>query len=242
MSSYIMAIDAEKCINCKACIVACQQRNGVPYGLARNWVKEFSNSHAVLGQNFQPGACMHCDHPPCVDACPTRATFKAEDGSVCIDVQRCIGCGGCVEACPYGARYKHPQTGVADKCDYCRQTTQDQTPACVQVCPVHCRIFGDDSDPTDPVVAALASSTRVYVAPGNCDTSPTLTYLSATTPTDWPKSRPVPTALAVMGSAAMAVKYLGGLSLAGVICVFVKQLFFPSDPTNPVETKENGHD
>ena len=117
MSRYIMAIDANKCINCKACVLACQQRNGTPYGHSRNWVRETPDKLSLLGTAYQPGACMHCDHPLCVDACPTHATYKADDGSVGIDPERCIGCGGCIEACPYGARYKHPVTGRADKCD-----------------------------------------------------------------------------------------------------------------------------
>ena len=94
---------------------------------------------------------MHCDNPPCVKACPTRATYKSNDGSVVIDEDRCIGCGGCIEACPYNARFRNPVTGTADKCDYCRKSTPGQEPACVQVCPVHCRIFGDADNPNDPV-------------------------------------------------------------------------------------------
>ena len=94
MSRYIMAIDANKCINCKACVLACQQRNGTPYGHSRNWVRETPDKLSLLGTAYQPGACMHCDHPLCVEACPTHATYKADDGSVGIDPERCIGCGG----------------------------------------------------------------------------------------------------------------------------------------------------
>ena len=94
MSRFIMVIDATKCINCKACVLACQQRNGVPYTHSRNWIREAPDNLSPLGTAYQPGACMHCDHPLCVDACPTRATYKADDGSVVIDRDRCIGCGG----------------------------------------------------------------------------------------------------------------------------------------------------
>ncbi|MFQ8735620.1 MAG: 4Fe-4S dicluster domain-containing protein [Bilophila wadsworthia] len=112
---------------------------------------------------------MHCDHPLCVEACPTHATYKADDGSVGIDPERCIGCGGCIEACPYGARYKHPVTGRADKCDYCRRATPGQVPAGVQVCPVRCRVFGDADNPDDPVARALAGNRHVYVVPPDFD-------------------------------------------------------------------------
>ena len=79
MPRYVMAIDASKCLNCKACLIACQQRNAVPYGLSRNWVRETPDTASPSGWRYQPGACMHCDEPSCVDACPTHATYKAED-------------------------------------------------------------------------------------------------------------------------------------------------------------------
>lgn len=232
MPHFVMAIDAAKCLNCKACVVACQQRNGVPYGLSRNWVRDFPDPAAPLGRRFQPGACMHCDRPLCVDACPTHATYKDEDGSVRIDAARCIGCGGCIEACPYGARFKHPVTGTADKCDYCA-ATPGQTPACVQVCPTGCRIFGDADNADDPVAWALAEREQAHVAPKDFDTKPTLTYLGEAGPLDWPQTRPVPPALAGMGPLAGLVKLFAGLSLFGVVGVFLKQLVCPSDAASP---------
>ena len=88
MPRYVMAIDASKCLNCKACLIACQQRNAVPYGLSRNWVRETPDTASPSGWRYQPGACMHCDEPSCVDACPTHATYKAEDGVVMVDETR----------------------------------------------------------------------------------------------------------------------------------------------------------
>ena len=218
MSRYIMAIDANKCINCKACVLACQQRNGTPYGHSRNWVRETPDKLSLLGTAYQPGACMHCDHPLCVEACPTHATYKADDGSVGIDPERCIGCGGCIEACPYGARYKHPVTGRADKCDYCRRATPGQVPACVQVCPVRCRVFGDADNPDDPVARALAGNRHVYVVPPDFDAKPTLAYLNGTTPTDWPRRKDVPPALAAIGPLSSVVKAFGGLAQVPPAC------------------------
>lgn len=129
MARYVMVIDSNKCMDCKACILACQQRNNVPYGISRNWVHETVVDSASCGFRFQPGACMHCDDPSCVRACPTGATWKGKDGAVEIDKSRCIGCGSCVEACPYHARFINPNTGTADKCDYCRASTPGETPA-----------------------------------------------------------------------------------------------------------------
>lgn len=243
MPRYVMVIDATRCLDCKACVLACQQRNSVPYGLSRNWIRKSPDSQSPLGSAFQPGACMHCDRPLCVEACPTRATYKAADGSVVIDAERCIGCGGCIEACPYDARFKHPHTGIADKCDYCRASTPGQTPACVQVCPVQCRLFGDLESPSDPVVRALAEHPQVRVNPPGYDAKPTLTYLNRTSPTDWPRTTAVPPVLAAMGPLSSAVKLLGGLALFGVAGVFVKQLILPSDDDAPdAAKKDKDHD
>lgn len=236
MSRYVMAIDAGKCINCMACVVACQQRNDVPYGSSRNWVKNVNNPDVPAGVSFQPGACMHCDNAVCVDACPTHATYKAPDGSVVIDAARCISCGSCVASCPYRARFLHPVTGRADKCDYCRAHSEPgQEPACVQICPTRCRTFGDADDPAAPVAAILKTQPNVHVTAKDQDTKPTLTYLGATLPADWPQKAETPAPVSAMPLIATGVRWLGGLALFGVLGVFFKQLVLPSD-------REHGHD
>lgn len=240
MARYVMAIDAGKCMNCKACIVACQQRNGVPYSLTRNWVRETPNPASPTGFSYQPGACMHCDEPSCVAACPTGATYKAKDGSVAIDRARCIGCGGCVAACPYGARFLNPVTGTADKCDYCREAgVSGQPPACVLVCATRCRVFGDADDPDDPVSKVLAAQKHVYVKAPTQDTRPTLTYLGDTTPTDWPAEARMPGPLAAIGVLATGVRWLGGLALFGCLGVLLEHFFLPGLAGDEHPNKEN---
>lgn len=239
MIHYVMAIDATKCMNCKACVVACQQRNGVPYGHSRNWIRETSDRESPSGLGYQPGACMHCDKPLCVDACPTRATYKAEDGSVRIDRNRCIGCGSCVEACPYDARFLNPRTGTADKCDYCASTMGlGIPPACVLACPTHCRIFGNAADPDTPVAKALANNPQLHVVSPRLDTKPTLTYLKRTAPLDWPREARVPAVLASIAPLAMGVRWLGGLTLLGLIGVFLRNLLTPSPEEHHTGTGE----
>ena len=228
MAHYIMAIDSRKCMDCKACVIACQQRNNVPYGLSRNWIRETCCDSAPAGFLFQPGACMHCDDPGCVAACPTHATWKSRDGSVEIDKGRCIGCGSCIEACPYHARFINPRTGTADKCDYCRGTTPGEIPACVAVCPTHCRLFGDADDPGSAVAQALASHKQIHVVPKNSRARPTLTYLGETTPEVLPEGPVTSYPVEYMRPMAKAVTWLGGLVLAALGGTFVRQLLFPS--------------
>ena len=123
---------------------------------------------------YIPMACMHCEDPPCVMVCPVVATFKEPDGIVVVDYDRCIGCRYCMTACPYGARrfnWRRPyvppdeinpnmhilgnvirQPHVMEKCTWCIQRTRDGgVPACVEVCPVGARVFGDLNDPESPV-------------------------------------------------------------------------------------------
>jgi Fe-S-cluster-containing dehydrogenase component len=101
---------------------------------------------------FVPKMCNHCDHPACVQVCPVGATFKAEDGTVLIDHDYCIGCRYCVQACPYGARFFDEEEGVSDKCTWCyHRITKGLNPACVEVCPTGARVFGDLREPDGPI-------------------------------------------------------------------------------------------
>ena len=100
-----MVIDLRKCVGCDTCTVSCKAENKTPPGMTYNVVLE-----QVLGDypNISvvnlPRPCMQCDKPPCAQVCPTRATYKMENGIVAIDNDRCIGCRYCMVACPYGAR------------------------------------------------------------------------------------------------------------------------------------------
>ncbi|WP_079505482.1 4Fe-4S dicluster domain-containing protein [Mesobacillus jeotgali] len=102
---WAMVIDLKKCVGCDTCTVSCKAENRTPPGISYNVVMEslegeFPNIKAV---NL-PRPCMQCDKPACAQVCPTRATYKMENGIVAIDNDRCIGCRYCIVACPYGAR------------------------------------------------------------------------------------------------------------------------------------------
>lgn len=102
---WVMVIDLKKCVGCDTCTVSCKAENRTPPGISYNVVMEqlegdFPNIKSI---NL-PRPCMQCDKPSCVQVCPTRATYKMENGIVAIDNDRCIGCRYCIVACPYGAR------------------------------------------------------------------------------------------------------------------------------------------
>ena len=113
--------------------------------------------------------CNHCENPPCVRACPTKATFKNPDnGIVMMDFHRCIGCRFCMAACPFGARsfnFRDPRPfiaetnkrfptrtkGVVEKCNFCAERLAvGQLPACVEASDGKL-VFGDLYDPESKV-------------------------------------------------------------------------------------------
>jgi len=129
---------------------------------------------------YVPVQCQQCEKPPCVKACPVRATFRDPNGVVVIDYNWCIGCRMCQLACPYGARRfnwgepnlppeeMNPKThyfgnrprmrGVMEKCTFCLQRTREgRNPACLEACPVGARKFGNLLDPESDVRKILAT-------------------------------------------------------------------------------------
>lgn len=105
MPRWGMVIDLNRCIGCEACTVACKAQNFVPGEVTWNRVfKAETGTYPDVTSAPFPVQCMHCDAAPCVQVCPTGATYRRADGIVYIDYNNCIGCRYCVIACPYGAR------------------------------------------------------------------------------------------------------------------------------------------
>ena len=183
---YGIVIDASKCIDCKACMIACKVENNVPEGAWRNWIRPLWDMGVGRKTEFQPGQCMQCDTPSCVAACPVNATYKQPDGLVAIDPKKCIGCGNCVTACPYGARYRNTARQIADKCDFCQQRLKrGEEPACVVTCPTKTRNFGDLNDPQSDVSRLLKEEKMVRVTAPHVDTRPNIYYHQGTRLLDW---------------------------------------------------------
>ncbi len=175
---FAMVIDMQRCIGCDACASACKAENNVPIGVFRTWVEKheagtFPNIKVV----FAPKLCNQCANPPCVSVCPVEATFKRSDGLVLIDYDVCIGCGYCIQACPYGVRYIDPVRHVADKCTFCTQRVeQGLKPACVETCVGGARIFGDLKD-ADSTVRRLFDTEPLQVLKPDLGTKPHVFYV-----------------------------------------------------------------
>ncbi len=198
---YGMGVNIDKCIGCGRCMQACKTENNVPNVpfYYRTWVERYviktdKNVSVntinmgidepsdvfvekdVLRSFFVPKLCNQCDHPPCVQVCPVGATFKTEDGVILVDTKRCIGCRYCIQACPYGARYLHPQTRVADKCNFCyHRLVKGLLPACVEVCPTQARLFGDMKSFASPL-GRFVRMNKVHVLKPSLNTDPKVYY------------------------------------------------------------------
>ena len=183
---YAFVIEVDRCIDCKACMVACEIENQVPLGHHRNWVEPapLQGVFPNLAQDTVPGNCMHCENPPCVEVCPTGASYQRADGLVLIDSTKCIGCKFCISACPYGARYFDETRGVVDKCSACvHRLDAGQPPACVETCVGGARHFGDLNDPESDV-AKLYATGRARPFHPETGTGPKVFYISARAETD----------------------------------------------------------
>src|SRR6267378_1566265 len=101
--------DAERCIECNACVTACKNENEVPWGVNRR--RTVTINDGVPGEKTISVACMHCSDAPCMAVCPVDCFYKTEDGVVLHDKDLCIGCGYCFYACPFGAP-QFPQAGA----------------------------------------------------------------------------------------------------------------------------------
>ena len=180
MARYAMVTDLRKCVSCEACTAACNGEWEVPAGYARTHVRKtpISGTFPRLMASALIAQCNHCDHPSCVKACPSGATSQDANGIVQVDRNLCIGCGFCVDACPYEARYINPVLKMVDKCDFCSpRIEREQEPACVSTCPAHAKFFGDLEDRSSDVSRMVYSEGARRMETANVAIGPNVYYL-----------------------------------------------------------------
>jgi Fe-S-cluster-containing dehydrogenase component/formate-dependent nitrite reductase membrane component NrfD len=176
--NFGFVIDQNRCIGCHACTVACKEEHEVPVGVFRTWVKHVEKgTFPHTSRHFGVLRCNHCDAAPCIEICPTRALFRRADGIVDFDNARCIGCKGCMQACPYDALYIDPNSNTAAKCNFCAHRVEaGLNPACVIVCPTQAIIAGDLADPASNISRIVARE-KVSVRKPQKGTEPKVFYV-----------------------------------------------------------------
>lgn len=252
-----MFIDSSRCIDCKGCMVSCKVANNVPHGQWRNWIKDSRSGCSVdtpgkCTAHYQPGGCMQCGTAPCLDGCPTGATFREQaTGVVLVDRDLCIGCNNCITACPYGARFRHAALNVADKCDFCAsRRAQGLVPACVDTCPTKARMFGTKEEVAKAMQERMQQegappvSTLVAVQPAGQPTDPRLVYANATAPAQWPAATEQAAPMQLMtGFAGKALYAAIAGSAFGVVVMGLTQLRErKQNKQEPEHRKEEGNE
>jgi molybdopterin-containing oxidoreductase family iron-sulfur binding subunit len=207
-----MAVYLRRCWEkegCRDCIDACHRVHNVPnMGTMKEeikwiWTEPYEkvfpeHEFEVTEEEFRHKPvlllCNQCENPPCVRYCPTRATWKREDGIVMMDFHRCIGCRYCMAGCPYGSRsfnWRDPRPfiknvnldfptrtrGVVEKCNFCAERlARGLIPACVEACKEKALVFGDLKDPKSEIREALKYKT-LYQRQPELGTKPKVYYI-----------------------------------------------------------------
>ena len=156
--------DADRCIECNACVTACKNEHEVPWGINRRRVVTINDGKP--GERSVSMACMHCTDAPCAAVCPVNCFYTTADGVVLHSKDLCIGCGYCFYACPFGAP-QYPKVGnfgsrgKMDKCTYCaggpeadgskeeyekygaNRLAEGKLPLCAEMCSTKSLLAGD---------------------------------------------------------------------------------------------------
>lgn len=179
-----MLIDTTKCSDgCEACVNACNTEHNLKSikdisdhdkEQSSQWIRKVTlKDKQTQKVTVLPMMCQHCENPPCVDVCPTGASFKRADNIVLVDKHICIGCRYCMMACPYKARsfiheelhdqksYSPRGIGTVESCTFCvHRVDKNQSPACVDACSKDggkAMLFGDMKDPESELSKTIKS-------------------------------------------------------------------------------------
>ena len=207
---YGYAFNVTRCEGYMECVKACVKENNLDRKSNTQYIRIFEMEHGQMspdqgdgkyfhevpvdGHFYMGVQCFHCENPPCVKACPTKATWKEPDGIVVVDYDWCIGCRYCMAACPYWGRrfnWNQPEIpkekinpaqhylgnrirvrGMMEKCTFCIQRSRKgQLTACAQACPTGARVFGNLLDP-DSEIRFVLKNKKVYRLKEDLGTDP----------------------------------------------------------------------
>ena len=155
MSQIGFYIDTSACIGCKTCELACKDKNNLPMGTRLRRVREYGGGGWTTKNGFMipdkiftyfvSASCMHCAKPACLEVCPVKAISKNNaNGVVSINKAACIGCGSCLDKCPYDAPSLNKQEEKMYKCDLCQDLlSEGKNPVCVDGCLQRCLKTGE---------------------------------------------------------------------------------------------------
>jgi formate dehydrogenase iron-sulfur subunit len=163
--------DATRCIDCRACMVACSVENKIEMNKTRIWVAGVGlmGEFPILKRATMVYHCMHCNEPDCLSACPVGAYSKRNDGPVLYNKDKCIGCRYCMNACPFGVPHFDFDKGLIegafiDKCTFCPQRIDiGLEPACVATCPTDALVYGERADLVKEAHARIQARSGRYI-------------------------------------------------------------------------------
>ena len=179
-----MVINTGRCMGCQTCVVSCHENNMLPDEFYYNKVETEGNEMYIptgtppnVKIKMMPQQCNHCEDPACMTACTSDAISITSNGIVCIDRSLCIGCGNCVNVCPYSNVKLDPTYTRAAKCSLCEpRILMGEEPFCVKSCPGKARIVGNLSD-TNSKVSTLIREKNGYVLQPGDGTKPKVYYV-----------------------------------------------------------------
>lgn len=211
---YGYAFNVTRCEGYMECVKACVRENNLDRKSKTQYIRIFEMANGQMSPDQGDGnyfhmvpkaghfymgiQCFQCENPPCVKACPTKATWKEPDGLVVVDYDWCIGCRYCMAACPYWGRrfnWNQPEIpkeevnqqqhylgnrkrvrGMVEKCTFCIQRSrQGKVTACVEACPTGARVFGNLLDP-DSEIRFVLENKKVYRLKEDLGTEPKFWY------------------------------------------------------------------
>ena len=185
---YGFFFDETRCIDCRACSVACRDWNEIPAGPIK-WLRRYTWETGAFPNTrlrFLFAPCFHCDTALCLEACPNNAIFKEDKyGAVLVDEQLCQGAHDCWDACPYGVpQFADDQPGTKmSKCTMCiDRLERNEMPVCVLSCPTRALDFG----PIDEIRAKYGEIAQIEGMPDPSETQPNIAFKPKTPRREFP--------------------------------------------------------